>query len=622
MIREFKHRTNESTHRAPPSPTIARKLTGSESSTANLLRQRVGNQGIQRLIGEVSHHSRPPAVQAKLAVSQPGDIHEQEADRLASEVMRMPDSSVRETSAVSSRSPVVQRMCTECDEELEKKTVSPVQRKEQTSDVPAVTSSVAANIRSMRGGGRALPASTRAFFEPRFGADFSGVRVHTDERANTTAKSIGAKAFTHGNDIAFASGQYSPTSSEGMQLLAHELTHTIQQSDGRTGQDGAIQRKVDEQAFARNGGKIQEVGDTTGGGAGEGTAESNEFLLWNYNVGASELRTEHTKYLKDKVLNRWPSLLRSDTGLRIAIVGGASSSGGATVTTPLSVARADRIKAVLIAGGIDAGRIVTSGVGSRHPFADETTSENMARNRRSEVFLFRPIQRVASQTGVSVTVTNISATVESGFDRDLSDPNLLVLRWRPFIFTADVRATGPANMTVGILQFLRTDSRVGSYRSTTGGPNFLLDFGRCMQPDLPCKDVAESMSRFSGPGRLTGPGSGTVSMRDRPGSVAVINVRDPKSGRLIKAHWEMGFIAIIGALVGNEFLPVKSVAWRLEDDHAVDSSGVLNPTKVEAKADSPTDGAPADLAFDKAMSGRTCRFMARRMGDYCKPELG
>jgi hypothetical protein len=384
-----------------------------------------------------------------------------------------------------------------------------------------------------------------------------------------------------------------------------------------------VQRKVDEESFAGRGGKIEEVGDTTGGGFGEGTADSNEFLLWNYNVAKSEPRSEHTKYLKDKVLSstRWPAMLRRDADLKVAIVGGASSTGGAAVTTPLSVARADKIKAALTAGGIESARIVTSGVGSRRPFADETSSENMARNRRVEVFLFRPTQRVASQSGVTVTVTNLSASVETGFDRDMSDPKLLVLRWKPFIFTADVQATGPATMTVGILQFLRGDSRTGAYRSTEGGKDFTLDFGRCMQPDLPCKDVAESMGRFSGPGRVNGPGTGKVSMSDRPGFLMPIQVSDPKGGRLIKAHWEMEFVAVIGAQVGTTFLPVQSVAWRLSDDHALDSTGALNPTKTAATADAAQSGAPANLAIENAMSGRTCRFMARRMGDFCRPEL-
>jgi hypothetical protein len=91
---------------------------------------------------------------------------------------------------------------------------------------------VAENIRDMQGGGTPLPAETRAFFEPRFGADFSHVRVHTGSRADATAKAVSAKAFTVGSDIVFAGGQYAPGSTEGQHLLAHELTHVVQQGGG------------------------------------------------------------------------------------------------------------------------------------------------------------------------------------------------------------------------------------------------------------------------------------------------------------------------------------------------------------------------------------------------------
>jgi hypothetical protein len=72
-----------------------------------------------------------------------------------------------------------------------------------------VSAPVAASIHDMQGGGAPLPGATRAFFEPRFGADFSHVRVHTGGRADATAQAISAKAFTVGSDIVFAGGEYS-----------------------------------------------------------------------------------------------------------------------------------------------------------------------------------------------------------------------------------------------------------------------------------------------------------------------------------------------------------------------------------------------------------------------------
>jgi hypothetical protein len=109
----------------------------------------------------------------------------------------------------------------------------------------------------LRSTGQPLDTSTRKFFEPRFGQDFSRVRVHTDSRADESAQSVDALAYTVGNDIVFQSGQYSPESATGSRLLAHELTHTIQQagmqqsvvSPFRIGPaDDAHEREADAQA--------------------------------------------------------------------------------------------------------------------------------------------------------------------------------------------------------------------------------------------------------------------------------------------------------------------------------------------------------------------------------------
>ncbi len=155
--------------------------------------------------------------------------------------------------ANNSHNPSIQRLCTECkevmqrqpdDEEELAQTKSlgyqqfvarepSVQPKDVRGQTPQVSPATAANIDSLKGGGRSLPRSTRSFFEPRFGANFSQVRVHTDTRAAETAKSINARAFTVGRDIAFGASQYAPESHGGRQLLAHELTHVVQQNSGQ-----------------------------------------------------------------------------------------------------------------------------------------------------------------------------------------------------------------------------------------------------------------------------------------------------------------------------------------------------------------------------------------------------
>jgi hypothetical protein len=99
-----------------------------------------------------------------------------------------------------------------------------------TSATPSITPSVAGNINSMRGAGTPLSPSVRAYFEPRFGAHFGQVRVHTDTQAANTARAVQARAFTVGRDVVFGASEYAPTTMSGRKLLAHELTHVIQQS--------------------------------------------------------------------------------------------------------------------------------------------------------------------------------------------------------------------------------------------------------------------------------------------------------------------------------------------------------------------------------------------------------
>ncbi|MBK8553598.1 MAG: DUF4157 domain-containing protein [Ignavibacteria bacterium] len=81
----------------------------------------------------------------------------------------------------------------------------------------------------MNSGGTVLPKQVRSFFEPRFGYDFSNVRIHKDSVAAKSAQSINALAYTSGNNIVFNQNQYSPGTDRGKRLLAHELTHVVQQ---------------------------------------------------------------------------------------------------------------------------------------------------------------------------------------------------------------------------------------------------------------------------------------------------------------------------------------------------------------------------------------------------------
>ncbi|HVF66316.1 MAG TPA: DUF4157 domain-containing protein [Pyrinomonadaceae bacterium] len=99
--------------------------------------------------------------------------------------------------------------------------------------------------------GRGLDPSARAQFEPRFGRDFSDVRVHTDARAAESAKALGALAYTFGNHIVFDSGRYAPASPEGRRLLAHELTHVVQQGGGQTSQGARDSGRAESEVISR-----------------------------------------------------------------------------------------------------------------------------------------------------------------------------------------------------------------------------------------------------------------------------------------------------------------------------------------------------------------------------------
>jgi len=169
-------------------------------------------------------------LQAKLRIGQLGDVYEQEADRVADVVMQM-----LEPSAVYFSTLHIQRACLTCEEDelrrqpIEEEEKELLQTKEISGENAETTPYLESCINAIRGGGQPLPESTRAFFEPRFGYDFSQVRVHTDARAAEAAHAVGARAFTVGRDVVFGARQFEPGTSEGRRLLAHELTHVIQQ---------------------------------------------------------------------------------------------------------------------------------------------------------------------------------------------------------------------------------------------------------------------------------------------------------------------------------------------------------------------------------------------------------
>jgi hypothetical protein len=124
----------------------------------------------------------------------------------------------------------IQKKCKHCEEEREQPKALPsfIQKKQVESAYPA-GNAIADQIESTRGKGSVLPDTIKTFMESRFGIDFSNVRIHSDEYASRLSDEFNAQAFTTGNDIYFNRAKFFPESSAGKHLLAHELTHTIQQ---------------------------------------------------------------------------------------------------------------------------------------------------------------------------------------------------------------------------------------------------------------------------------------------------------------------------------------------------------------------------------------------------------
>jgi hypothetical protein len=200
-------------------------------------------------------------IQPKLAVNRPGDRYEQEADRIADQVTASRAAPLTGPLPIT---PLVQRQVEEEEEEeevlqpktdgtgqgnfqrqpeeeeeerLQAKAAGTARQTWRADDLQRATSAVAT-------GGRPMTQAERDYFEPRFQRDFSGIRLHVGSHAANAARGIGARAYTLGRNIAFAAGQYAPDTLSGRRLLAHELTHTIQQTVAHATVHRVVQRDL------------------------------------------------------------------------------------------------------------------------------------------------------------------------------------------------------------------------------------------------------------------------------------------------------------------------------------------------------------------------------------------
>ena len=177
-------------------------------------------------------HQKDPFFQAKLTIGPSDDVYEKEADAVADQVVRMKED---EGSMPGTTSPVsIQRKCSTCEDE-EKNMIQPKSKSSANMEAPSEI-----NV-ALNSDGKPMDSGTKSFMESRFGYDFSNVQIHTGQVAAKSANSINALAYTSGHDIVFNKGQYTPGTDSGKKLLAHELTHVVQQS-------GKVQPKVIQRA--------------------------------------------------------------------------------------------------------------------------------------------------------------------------------------------------------------------------------------------------------------------------------------------------------------------------------------------------------------------------------------
>lgn len=284
------------------------------------------------------HPKAHASIQPKVAISAPGDVHEEEADRVARRVMRMSDLEIQRKCACGGGCPNCQAGQAGLKDRL-----LPA-RRDQTN-IAGETGAPAIVNEALRSPGTALDPSTRSFFEPRFGHDFGHVRIHTGAQAAESARAIHAKAYTFGRNIVFGSGQYDPQSAAGKSLLAHELMHVRQQAGARGARiDRFVACGPPENCPPRDSGEentartepmsVNQVSDPFG------------ILVANFAVGSAVIKPGLTT---SPNFNSIQSGMRQNPDFRWEILGFSDCEGGEATNSPLRTERAYALGAALAA---------------------------------------------------------------------------------------------------------------------------------------------------------------------------------------------------------------------------------------------------------------------------------
>jgi outer membrane protein OmpA-like peptidoglycan-associated protein len=339
----------------------------------------------------------PGVLQAKLTIGKANDPFEQEADRVASEVMRMGSKSevTKMNQADGARS--VQRQCAcggACDKckkkQLSLKRSDGVGSSHDSSEIPSSVHEV------LSGAGQPLDKASRTFMEPRFGYDFSQVRVHSNSAAARSTQELSALAFTVGNHIAFAAGQYRPGSAKTNRLLAHELAHVVQQGGAGVREHGSEGVSPSSGPQSANvSGVIQRAGDPAAIPVGfacdtDLTAGAPAGTQLPFGTG----RTDIVPGVHDPLLAAFVAAWVAAGGTEDIVVHGfasttgATAPGGETLNWNLSCQRAQHVRDALIARGIPAIHIDIDAHGTSTDFGAAPANNQVAVISSSPAGLF------------------------------------------------------------------------------------------------------------------------------------------------------------------------------------------------------------------------------------------
>ena len=410
------------------------------------------------------------AIQPKLTVGPVDDEYEREASQVANQVMRMPDAGTpRVLQRYSRVRGVVQKfttappddsmlpawMCSSCAKhEEESSDEGTVQRQASGPPLAAggpVTSETETHLQGISRGGQPLPRAERDFFESRFATSFADVRLHTDQSADAAARAIGADAFTLGTSVAFRQGQYKPGTEPGRRLLAHELTHVVQQT-GRP--QVSVQRTIgdghDLTATRFAGNVILEA------------CFDNERRIDK----TTNSTGEHVRLLQDSLLAMGYALPRSPSaalpGRGDGIYGDETEAAVRQFQTDAGAARIDGIVATETMGLFDLHDPTRPGGGARPPQRTGPVPDPLARAGCDRHF-----------AGVTFTLANqVAASVTPGADIRVAGPagnrSMRMRGITPITYTPRITITAPSNAAasnfrVGFVQNLLTSFRQANY---------------------------------------------------------------------------------------------------------------------------------------------------------------